>query len=72
MALPTSPLPVPQPLRVGIVGAGPGGLALAIFLSRQEDISIRIYQQAKELREIGAGIHLQRNTYGVSVSLRKD
>ena len=42
------------PLRIGIVGAGPGGLGAAIFLSRLEDVRIKVYEQATEMREVGA------------------
>ncbi|KAK4701232.1 microfibrillar-associated protein 1, partial [Phenoliferia sp. Uapishka_3] len=58
-------LSLDRPLRIAIVGAGPGGLAAAIFFSRQHNISLRVFEQATELREIGAGIHLQKNLYSM-------
>lgn len=42
------------PLRVGIIGAGVAGLGTAIFFSRQENVEIELFEQAKELREVGA------------------
>lgn len=52
------------PLRVLIAGAGIGGLATAISLARVSGISnldIQLYEQAPELREIGASIALSPN-----------
>lgn len=53
-----------RPLRVGISGAGPGGLGAALFLNQINDIvgsgdgkkevEIQLFDQAKELREVGA------------------
>lgn len=51
------------PLRVGIIGAGVAGLGTAIFFSRQENVEIELFEQAKELREVGAGISLHHNVY---------
>lgn len=59
------PLDPAQRLRIGIVGAGPGGLGAAIFLSRLENVEVKVFEQAKELREIGAGIHLQRSLFSM-------
>jgi glycine/D-amino acid oxidase-like deaminating enzyme len=42
-------------LHVAIVGAGLGGLAAALFL-RKADIDVTVYEQARELHEVGAGI----------------
>ncbi|KAI5477247.1 hypothetical protein MNV49_006543 [Pseudohyphozyma bogoriensis] len=61
------PSVAPAPLRVAIIGGGPGGLGAAIFLLRLENVSIKVYEQATELREIGAGIHLQANTWKMLV-----
>jgi salicylate hydroxylase len=41
-------------LKIAIVGAGPGGLAVAIQLSRLPYIQLSVFEAAKELREIGA------------------
>ena len=46
--------------RIAIVGAGIGGLALALGLARAGK-RLRVYEQAPELREIGAGVSLSPN-----------
>jgi putative NAD(P)-binding protein len=45
---------------VAIVGGGIGGLTLAISLV-QQSISVRIFEQDSELREIGAGVAIGGN-----------
>lgn len=52
-------------LRIAIVGGGPGGLATAIALSRLPQVEVRIYEQAHELREVGAGISIGSNSWKV-------
>ena len=52
-------------LKVAIVGGGPGGLATAIALRRIPSVEVTIYEQAKVLREIGAGISIGQNTWNV-------
>ena len=47
-------------MRVAIVGAGLGGLAAALFL-RRAGIDATVYEQAAELREVGAGIVVSPN-----------
>ena len=47
-------------LRIGIVGAGIGGLTLALAL-RQRGLTADVYEQASELREIGAAVSLTAN-----------
>jgi len=47
-------------LRVSIVGGGLGGLVAALFL-RNAGIDAAVYEQASELREIGAGIVVPPN-----------
>jgi salicylate hydroxylase len=56
--------PVPH-LNVAIVGGGPGGLATAIALSRIPNVDVTIYEQARVLREVGAGISIGSNTWNV-------
>jgi salicylate hydroxylase len=46
--------------RIGIVGAGIGGLTLALAL-RRRGLSADVYEQASELREIGAAVALSAN-----------
>ncbi|EME43156.1 monooxygenase-like protein [Dothistroma septosporum NZE10] len=52
-------------LRVAIVGGGPGGLATAIALSKIRNVEVTLYEQAKLLREVGAGISVGQNTWNV-------
>ena len=47
-------------LRVGIVGAGIGGLSLALAL-RERGLQADVFEQAQELTEIGAAIGLAGN-----------
>ncbi len=52
-------------LRIAIIGGGPGGLSAAIALSKLPNVEITIYEQARELREIGAGIQIGYNCWKV-------
>jgi hypothetical protein len=47
-------------MRVGIVGAGIGGLSLALAL-RERGLQADVFEQAAELTEIGAAIALSAN-----------
>src|SRR3954466_5176621 len=47
-------------LRIAIVGAGLGGIAAALFL-RKSGIDVTVYEQSRELREVGAGIVVSPN-----------
>jgi salicylate hydroxylase len=49
-----------KPARVAIVGAGIDGLMLALAL-RRRGIAADLYEQAVELREIGAAVALSAN-----------
>ena len=51
---------MPAADEIAIVGAGIGGLALALGLARAGK-RLRVYEQAPQLREIGAGISLSPN-----------
>lgn len=46
--------------RVGIVGGGIGGAAAAVFLTRA-GIHTDVYEQAGEIREVGAGVQVSPN-----------
>lgn len=52
-------------LRIAIIGGGPGGLGAAIALSALPNVEVTIYEQARELREIGAGIQIGYNCWKV-------
>ncbi|KAF7292584.1 hypothetical protein MIND_01155900 [Mycena indigotica] len=43
-------------LRVGISGAGIGGLTLALTLSQYPDIDVDLFEASKSLQEVGAGV----------------
>ncbi|KIW20754.1 hypothetical protein PV08_01332 [Exophiala spinifera] len=59
------PLQESSTLRVAIVGGGPAGLGAAIALSALPNIQVSLFEQAKELREIGAGIRIGYNCWRV-------
>ena len=46
--------------RIAIIGAGIGGLTLAIDLQRK-GLDVRIYEQTAVLREVGAAVALSAN-----------
>ncbi len=50
----------PAKSRVLIAGAGIGGLTAALSLL-QRGFDVEVYEQASELREVGAGLHLSSN-----------
>jgi salicylate hydroxylase len=62
----------PSLLRVAIIGGGPGGLSSAIALSKLESVQVTLYEKARELREIGAGISVARNAWKVLELLGAD
>jgi salicylate hydroxylase len=51
-------------LRIGIIGAGIGGLTAAVAL-RRAGFEPHIYEQAPELTEVGGGINLGPNAVRV-------
>ncbi|KAF1811627.1 putative monooxygenase [Eremomyces bilateralis CBS 781.70] len=54
-----------RPLRVAVVGGGPGGLATGIALSALPNVEVTIFEQATQLREIGAGVTIGLNGWRV-------
>lgn len=52
-------------LRVAISGGGPAGLAAAIALLEKPGFEVTIYEQATELREVGAGLRAGYNSWRV-------
>lgn len=52
-------------LNIAIVGGGPGGLATAVALQQIPSVEVTLYEQAKVLREVGAGISIGQNTWNV-------
>ena len=49
-----------MPSNIAIVGGGIGGLAAALALIRR-GIDVDVYEQAPELRELGAGVQISAN-----------
>lgn len=48
-------------MRVAVVGAGVGGLTLAIAL-QQRGVPVQVFEQARDLSEVGAGVALSGNS----------
>lgn len=55
-------------LKIIVVGAGLGGLATAIAL-KQSGHQVTVYEQARELSEIGAGIQVPSNSTRILLKL---
>ncbi|HXZ92980.1 MAG TPA: 3-hydroxybenzoate 6-monooxygenase [Burkholderiales bacterium] len=53
---------MPKELPVLVIGGGIGGLAAALALARK-GVSVRVFEQGAEFKEIGAGIQLGPNVY---------
>ena len=51
-------------LRVAIVGGGIGGLSAAVAL-RAIDVHVEVFEQARQIGDVGAGVGLQPNSQGV-------
>ena len=47
-------------MKIAIIGAGIGGLAAALALQRR-GFRVAVYERAKEIREIGAGVIITAN-----------
>lgn len=54
------PTVTPRETSIAIVGGGIGGLAAALSLSRA-GFDVQVYEQAREAREVGAGIQISPN-----------
>ena len=48
-------------LRAVVVGAGIGGTAAALALALAAGIDVQVYEQARQLGEVGAGVSLAPN-----------
>ena len=63
-------------MRIIVIGAGIGGLAAALTLGRS-GFEVRVFEQASELREVGAGVQISPNAtrilhrLGLTESLRR-
>ncbi len=55
-------------MRISIVGGGLGGLTAALALLNQ-GFKVTVYEQAKVLKELGAGVQLGPNAVGVLYQL---
>ena len=47
-------------MRIIVIGAGIGGLAAALTL-RRSGLEVQVFEQASELREVGAGVQISPN-----------
>lgn len=56
-------------LRVAIVGGGIGGVAAAVALARRH-VDVRVYEQARQLGEVGAGVVLAPNSLRLLEGMR--
>ncbi|KIY62359.1 salicylate hydroxylase [Cylindrobasidium torrendii FP15055 ss-10] len=54
-----------QRFRVAVCGAGIGGLATAVALSKYDDIDLDLYEAASKLTEVGAGVVVLPRTWDV-------
>lgn len=55
-------------LRVGVIGGGIGGLALAAALRRQ-NMEVHVFERTRKFAEIGAGIQMTPNAVKVMIGL---
>jgi len=53
----------PRPIKVAIIGGGPGGLGAAIEFSRLTFADWQLYEKKPAISETGGGITLQRHTW---------
>ena len=50
-------------LKVAIIGAGPAGLGTAIEIAKLPFVDWKLYERGDVVKEIGAGISIQPNTW---------
>ncbi|TEA14318.1 Salicylate hydroxylase [Colletotrichum sidae] len=55
--------PRPAPLKVAIIGGGPGGLGAAIEFAKLDYVDWNLYEKKPQISETGGGISLQRHTW---------
>ena len=60
----SNPAPARRPLRIAIAGAGIGGLTAAAAL-RQRGFEVVVYERARQLGEVGAGLQIAPNAVKV-------
>ncbi|EFQ32899.1 hypothetical protein CGRA01v4_07843 [Colletotrichum graminicola] len=53
----------PKPLKVAIIGGGPGGLGAAIEFGKLDYVDWTLYEKKPQISETGGGISLQRHTW---------
>lgn len=53
-----------RPLKVAVIGAGMGGLAVAAGLTRR-GVDVQVFEQAVQFARVGAGIQVSSNTMNV-------
>ncbi|KAI3539026.1 hypothetical protein CSPX01_09153 [Colletotrichum filicis] len=53
----------PSPLKVAIIGGGPGGLGAAIEFGKLNNVDWSLYEKKSQISETGGGISLQRHTW---------
>jgi salicylate hydroxylase len=56
-------------LKVAIIGAGPAGLGAAIEFNKLPFVDWTVYEKASAVREIGAGLSIQSNTWRLLESM---
>ncbi|WWC57515.1 uncharacterized protein I303_100047 [Kwoniella dejecticola CBS 10117] len=54
---------IEEKIKIAVIGTGPGGLAAIIHLLRLPFVQLSAFDQATELREVGAGISINQNTW---------
>ncbi|KAF9875421.1 hypothetical protein CkaCkLH20_07241 [Colletotrichum karsti] len=59
----TTAISNPPPLKVAIIGGGPGGLGAAIEFGKLDYADWTLYEKKPEISETGGGISLQRHTW---------